>query len=123
MFNIFKPKEIHHYHIVEVPTGQKLPELTGDLRESIKALANHPGFVYLLARFRHQKSAMENALREGINLTETQLRYLQAGIFWSSAIEKDVASLSQTRMAPVPATDFEADDFTKVQSAIELVGQ
>lgn len=120
--NIFKPVEIHHHHVIEVPQGHKLPELNGDLKESLKALYNHPGFQYLLQRLRFQKAAMESTLREGINLTEIQLRYLQAGIFWASQLEKDISSLTQSRPTQREAFPDEATEFAKIRQGIELVG-
>lgn len=119
----FWQEEIHHDHIHDVPEGAKLPEITGDLRESIKALINHPGFNYLLQRFRFQKAAMETSLREGMNLTEIQLRYLQAGIYWASQFERDIATLTQSRPATRPAVDHEAEEFAKVRQSLEMIGQ
>lgn len=122
---MFKDKEIHHhhYHIVEVEKGTKLPELTGDLKESLKILPSQPAFNYILQRLRFQKAAMETTLREGINLTEVQLRYLQAGIFWSSQIEKDIHLLTQAPSLQRTAIPDEQVSFETLQRAVELVGQ
>lgn len=116
-------KDIHHYHVIELEKGSKLPELNGDLKESIKALVAHPGFNYLLQRLRFQKSAMETTLREGLNLTEIQLRYLQAGIYWASQLERDISTLTQTRPQAQPAPDNAAGEFERVRQNVELVGQ
>jgi hypothetical protein len=121
MFN--KRKKEHTYHVVELDKSVKLPELTGDLRESLKSLALQPAFQYLMQRFRVKKAAMETTLREGFKLDEQQLRYCQAGIYWSGEIERDVQSLTQeqpTRRAP--RVD-ELEEFKKISRAIELVGQ
>lgn len=116
-------KDMHHYHTVELDPAAKLPELTGDLKESIKALANHPGFQYLLTRFRHQKAAMNTSLQEGFNLPETQLRYIQAGVFWAGFFEREARLLTQTAPKSAPATNGEAEQFAKIRQAIDLIGQ
>lgn len=114
-------KHIEHVH--DLPANTKLPDITGDLRESLKALGSHPAFNYLLQRFRYERSAMQTALNEGMNLSEIQLRYLQAGIYWASKFERDLANLTQSKPPTRPATDSEADEFTKVRQALTLLDQ
>ena len=118
MFNLGKET----IHIVEIEKGTKLPELTGDLKESLRALQHSPAFQYILARLRHQGAALNNTLREGMQLTETQIRFLQAGLYWTSFIEKDFAKLTQTVPQARPATDSEAEQFREIQRNMELVG-
>lgn len=122
--NLFKReiKETHHYHTIELQANSKLPELTGDLRESLKTLSLYPAFQYLLQRLRFQKAAMETTLREGINLTETQLRYLQAGIFWAGQMEKDITVLTQSSPNSRPAQEDEHAEFEKVRQNLDMVG-
>lgn len=116
-------KEVHHYHVVEFDKNTKLPELTGDLRESLKTLALLPGFQYLMQRFRVKKAAMESTLREGFKLDEQQLRYCQAGIYWAREIERDIQLLTQDQPQRRPASVDELAEFKKMSSAISLVGQ
>jgi len=115
-----KLKEV--IHVVEVEKGTKLPELTGDLKESLKSLQHAPAFQYILSRLRHQHAALDNTLKEGMQLTETQIRFLQAGLYWTSFIEKDFAKLTQTLPQARPATDPEAELFRQIQGNMELVG-
>jgi hypothetical protein len=115
-------QDVHHYHTIEIDKDHKLPELTGDLRESIKALVNHPGFQYLLARFRHQKAAMETSLREGFNLTDIQLRFLQAGTFWAAHFDREIKTLTQSAPKPAPPTPNEREQFEKIRQSIDLIG-
>lgn len=108
--------------VVELPASTKLPELTGDLRETLKALQFNPAFVYLVQRLRFQKAGVETALREGIQLNETQLRFLQAGMFWLAFLEKEIASLTHTSgNTPRPATPDELELFAKIQENMSLV--
>jgi hypothetical protein len=124
--NLFKREQSltdHVYHIVEYDKNTKLPELTGDLRESLKSLALQPSFQYLMQRFRIKKAAMETTLREGFKLDEQQLRYCQAGIYWSGELERDIQLLTQDQPQRRPAKIDELEEFKRINSAISLVGQ
>lgn len=116
-------KEVHHYHVIELDKSTKLPELTGDLRESLRALQLLPSFQYIMQRFRVKKAAMESTLREGFKLDEQQLRYCQAGIYWAGEIERDIKSLTQEQPQARPASNDELDEFKKIANSISLVGQ
>lgn len=116
-------KEIHHHHVIELDKQTKLPELTGDLKESLKTLSLHPAFQYLLQRFRLKRASMEATLKEGFNLTEQQLRYCQAGIYWAGEMERDIKLLTQDKPQARPASVDELAEFNKIKSSIDLVGQ
>lgn len=118
--NLFK-RDV--YHVVEYDKNTKLPELTGDLRESLKTLAMQPAFQYIMQRFRVKKASMEATLREGFKLDEQQLRYCQAGIFWASEIERDIKLLTQEQPQRRPASIDEQEEFNKVNRSLKLVGQ
>ena len=121
--NLLKGKTEHHYHVIEFDKSTKLPELTGDLRESLKTLALLPAFQYLMQRFRVKKAAMETTLREGFKLDEQQLRYCQAGIYWAGELERDIKLLTQEQPSTrLPVAD-ELAAFKQVAKAITLVGQ
>jgi hypothetical protein len=119
----FKREPEHIYHVVELDKLTKLPELTGDLRETLKTLATNPAFQYLMQRFRVKKAAMETTLREGFKLDEQQLRYCQAGIYWSGELERDIQILTQEQPQRRPAHVDELEEFKKISRAITLVGQ
>lgn len=118
--NLFK-RDI--YHVVELDKATKLPELTGDLKESLKTLSMLPAFQYIMQRFRIKKAAMEASLREGFKLDTEQLRYLQAGIFWAGEIERDLKTLTQERTQSRPATEDEMAQFKRIADSISLIGQ
>lgn len=121
--NLFKKETEHHYHVVELDRTTKLPELTGDLRESLKTLSMLPAFNYLMQRFRVKKAAMEATLREGFKLDEQQLRYCQAGIYWAAELERDIKLLTQEQPQTRPAAVDELEAFKQVAKSITLVGQ
>lgn len=118
--NLFK-RDV--FHVIEIDKATKLPELTGDLKESLKTLSLLPSFQYLIQRFRVKKAAMEASLREGFKLDTEQLRYLQAGIFWAGEIERDIKTLTQERTQSRPATEDEAAQFKRIADSISLIGQ
>jgi hypothetical protein len=120
--NLFNKEPNHIYHVIQLDTNTKLPELTGDLRESLKTLALQPSFQYLMQRFRIKKAAMETTLREGFKLDEQQLRYCQAGIYWSGEIERDIKLLTQEQPQTRSASVDEMAAFNQVRKAITLVG-
>jgi hypothetical protein len=122
---MFKDKIVYvdRDHIHDLPAATKLPEITGDLKESLKALGNHPAFNYLLQRLRFERAAMQTALNEGLTLSETQLRYLQSGIYWASKLERDHTLLTQSKPVTRPATDDEADEFRRVRESLTLLDQ
>ena len=116
-------KREDHYHVVEIDKTTKLPELTEDIRQGLRALAVNPYFQYLMQRFRVKKAAMQTTLNEGFKLDEAQLRYCQAGIYWSGDIERDIKILTQDLSQARPATTDELAAFKQVAKSITLVGQ
>jgi len=120
---LFKREPEHHFHIVELDKATRLPELTEDLKNSLRTLALTPAFQYLMQRFAFKKATMESTLREGFKLDEQQLRYCQAGIYWAGEIERDIQLLTQeVRPQRAPQVD-ELEQFRKINRSIELVGQ
>lgn len=109
-------------HIIELEKGSRLPELTGDLRESLRTLDYHPGFQYLLQRLKISKAGILSQLEEGLSLTEVQLRYLQAGLYWAGWLEKEHTSLATKRPPTRQATEDEEAEFRAIRESIELVG-
>lgn len=116
-------KDVHHYHVVEIDKETKLPELTGDLRESLKALKLMPAFQYIMLRLRVKKAACQTALNEGFELDEKKLRYLQAGVFWAGDIERDIRILTQDQTTSRPPSNDELENFKKIQASLTLIDQ
>lgn len=115
-------RDIHHYHVIELEKTAALPELTNDLKESLKALRHMPAFQYLLHRLRVKKAAVQNALNEGFQREDRELRYLQAGLFWLGDIDRDIRVLTQDASQPRPAAVDELAEFKRVAQSISLIG-
>lgn len=109
------------YQILEVEKGSKLPELTADLKESLRALQHVPAFQYLIMKLRYDKAAVEKSLRDGLFLPEAQLRGLQAGCYWLEYLEREINSLTKGTTPPRPSTPTEAQEFEAIRQQIELI--
>lgn len=123
MFNLFKRAE--KFVVVEVEKAEaKLPELSAELRESVKTLQHHPGFQYLMAKFRYERAMLEKYLHEGFQLPEAGLRHLQAGVHYMKWMEDEVKKLvfAVERNART-AAQHEVDEFERIRESITLVGE
>jgi len=109
------------YLVIEIEKGSKLPELTGDLKEAIKVLPQIPAFNYLLQRLKHQRAALQAHLANGLNLSEVQLRYIQAGLYWLNHLDREIKLLTQSKSAPTEATPDVTEEFEKIRQSIELI--
>lgn len=111
------------YILVEIEKASRLPEMNGDLKESLKALQYQPAFQYILHKLDVQKALVQKMLAEGYELDDKQLRYLQAGVYWLSHIKREMDSLSATPpQAQREASFDEASDFARINANLDLVG-
>jgi hypothetical protein len=79
--------------------------------------------MYLLARFEREKAELERQLKEGFTLTETQLRFLQAGIHYAGWFEREVKRITNMpKPISVTTTDEDRALFERAQQSLELVG-
>lgn len=99
LWNIFSNKT--KFYVVEVEQATKLPELTQELRESIKTLEFHPGFRYLTAKLRYERAMLEKYLHEGFTLAEGQMHHLQGGIHYLKYLESEIARHVKAQAAHV----------------------
>jgi len=108
--------------VLELDQFTKLPELTGDLRESLKTLEYHPGFQYLLQRLQVDEASLVAQFKEGLGMSEIQLRYLQAGIYWTGWLKNELKSLTTKRSNARTPTFNEIEEFNKINQNLQLVG-
>lgn len=119
--HIFKPQIA--YKVLEVPTGTKLPDLSPEMKETVKSLQYHPGFQHLVAKLRFHKSQLQHQLNEGFELPDVSLRYLQAGIFWLAFLEDEVARTTSAPPAISRSPSRQEElEFEKFSSNLETVG-
>lgn len=113
---------ITKYRVVEVPEGTRLPELTPDLKESLKTLQHNPAFQYLLMRQRLQRGRVQSYINEGFKLDDNELRFAQAGMYWLGFLERDYKSLIRQPEFDRQATVSEQDEFNRIAETLESIG-
>src|SRR4029077_21207095 len=79
-----------HIVVVEVEKPSPVPSLTAESKGAILSLKGHPGISYLLARLHLQCSYLETALRNNRHNDLCEVSALQAGIFWSSWLQRQL---------------------------------
>jgi len=111
------------HRVVEVEKGTRLPELTTEVKESLKSLQYHPGFQYLQAKLRLERATLQRYLHEGFTLTEGQLHHLQGGIHYLGYLESELAKHLKADIRTVrTATSNEVEHLDKFISNLETVG-
>lgn len=116
-------KEERKIVVIEVDKGQRLPAMTAETKDGLRALSHNPYFQYIMTKLHLEKSLVQKALNEGFQLSEKELRYLQAGVYWLSHIESEVSRLTQTTTSPsAPAEPDVIEEFNRVNSALDLIG-
>lgn len=109
--------------VIELERTAELPQLTAELKDSLRTLQVHPGFHYLLQRFRMEKASLQHALHSGFNLTERELHHLQAGIHFAGWFDSELNRLTQIpRKAEREISLDERKLFDEVRSSLELIG-
>lgn len=119
---LFKREE--RYVVLEVEKGtSQLGQMTNELRESIKTLQYHPGFQYLVTKFRYEKAMLSKYLHEGFQLSEKELHHLQAGVHYLGYLEREVdAQVKVAVQKGRTALEDEINEFEKIKAATELIG-
>lgn len=104
MFN----KVVNKYKVVEVRPNDKLPELGQELRESILTLPYHPGFDYIIKKFRMQRALLEHKLKNERFSSISDVEFLQSGIYWLDWLDNQIRFLTKIP-APPPRDINEAE--------------
>jgi hypothetical protein len=111
------------YKIIEAPKASPLPELTTELKESLRALQLHPGFQYLMMRLQLERATIRETLEKGYQIPEGGLRHLQAGVYYTGWLENEIKRLTSVPRGPErTATPDEERLFAEAHSALELIG-
>lgn len=113
---------IDRYSIVEVEKPVTI--IDPDAAASVRTLSGHPGFTYLLAKLKLQRSLLETKLKSSKHREMRDVEFLQSGIFWSKWLEDQInQEVYITPSAPQkPVGEDEAAIFERVRAAIETVG-
>ena len=105
---------------VEKPRPVKVNE---DSAGAVMTLSAHPGFLYLTAKMRLQRSLLETTLKKSRHASMKDVEMLQSGIFWLSWMEEQVNRDVHKASAPKAQPTFEAEEnaFREVQKQLELI--
>ena len=112
------------YKVVEIPLPRPSIEASHDLLESVRTLAAHPGFTYLLNKLKVQRAALETTLVSSRHASLRDVEFIQSGIFWTGWLQSQL-ELAVLRLRPGatrPASDEEVVAFQEALRTIETVG-
>lgn len=87
-----KPDPI--YHIIELEKPRPITDLTKakDSDSAVASLAGHPGWDYLLAKFKIQKALLERTLHSEPPTDINRIMHLQQGIYWTGWLDAQFSS-------------------------------
>lgn len=110
------------YRTLELSKPVHLAPVTPELKDSLRALQLHPGFQYLMSRLSLEQANVKKFLEEGFKATETELRFLQAGVYYTGWLQREIERLTSV---PRPAAQaLEIDDqqlFEEINSQMEVI--
>lgn len=108
--------------IVEVEKPRPL-RANEDAEASVATLSAHPGFLFLTAKMRLQRSLLETTLKKSRHAELKDVEMLQSGIFWLSWMEEQVNRDVHKASAPKPQPAFEVEEaaFREAQKQLELI--
>lgn len=114
-------KPLVTYQIVEVEKGVLVPGAGDD--EAIASLKNHPGMIALLNRMRLQGSILQSKLQtRQKDIRDVDI--LVIGLSWLRFVESEIGTATgnlRNKEVPRIATN-EVEDFEKIRSAIQSIG-
>jgi len=96
---------------------------TKEIKDAVGTLSSHPGFIALTDRLSLQKQMLENKCAREFHKDLRESDYLQAGVFWLSFLQDQVAKATRlAQPAPVDAFDEEMEAFKQIDASIERIG-
>lgn len=110
------------YRVLEIEGSLKLPELSADLKDSLRSLQYHPGHNYMLSRLKLEQANLRKYLAEGFKLSEQELHHLQAGVFYTGWLEREINRLTSVPRKVESAVSSEDHKlFEELKAALEEV--
>ncbi len=112
------------YLIVEVEKPRELRSPDKETASMVASLGGHPGFLYLLAKLRFQRSQLRAHLEQTKQETLSDVDFLKSGIAWTGWLEKQLEASAkiQTERPQLPPMDSEQAAFNEVYKMLESVG-
>lgn len=112
------------YRLVEIEKPRNPGDINKEMREAVISLAAHPGFNYLMSKFRLQRSMLESVLKNNRHKSLNDVNMLQSGIFWLNWMDSQIQKLTNNIQAKstVDPTEAETQALQEIQAAIETIG-
>jgi hypothetical protein len=114
-------KVVYKTVVLDGPQAPRLSEK--EARDSITALAAHPGFIELTRRMYLQHQVLKTKLCYEKQTSTRNVHFLQAGIYWSNWLRQEVARAT-TKVNDKTVDPFEEEllAFQAIDAQIERVG-
>src|SRR5260221_6458951 len=117
-----KPEVQRELQVVEVEKAQRVPPLNADIARSLATLQGHPGFLYLLAKCRFQRSVLREQVATVRQKTLEDVVLLQSGVALSSWLQNELeAAIGFQNTAPAPPTRSEQSIFEESQRQLDVL--
>lgn len=112
------------FQVVEIERPREIGALDKEVAQSVASLQHHPGFTYLLAKLRYQRSALVSHLLKSRQSNIVDVEFIKSGVAWCSWLEDQLnqALGVVNRPAPAEASPDEEAAFKEVHRFLELVG-
>jgi hypothetical protein len=110
------------YKVIEIRPHQ-VQAWSKELKDAIKTLSSHPGFVAILDRLALQKQLLANKASLEFHKDIRELDYLQAGIFWLGYIQTLLDKVTEVPRQPQrDIMQEELEAFQEIDRQLERVG-
>lgn len=122
MFKIFWREPPPEIRVVEVEKSQRVPPLTPEIAQSIQTLQGHPGFLYLLAKCKFQRSLLKETLATNRQESNLDCVMFQSGVAWSGWLQNEMENaINFKTSAPAVANRDELAIFEEAQRQLEVL--
>lgn len=108
--------------VVEVERGKRPESPSKEVRESVLSLQYHPGFQYLMSKFRFQRDFLDAKLRSEHHKDTREVDFLQSGIGWLNWCQAQVDfETGRPKEETKSSTSYEKQLFEQVNANINVL--
>ena len=108
--------------LVEVEKASRPPAMTEEIARSIQTLQSHPGFLYLLAKCRFQRSVLKETLATTRQASNEDCIMFQSGVAWSGWLQNEMETAINFKASPsAPPSRDELAIFEESQRQLEVL--
>lgn len=108
--------------VVELEKAQRVPPMDAEIARSVQTLQAHPGFLYLLAKLKFQRSFLRDTLVGNRQATMEDVLVLQSGVAWSGWLQSELEkAIGFKAAAPQAPSRDELSIFEESQRQLEVL--